>query len=266
MKNFKLLLSGLCLGFAALLFASASNNAFAIAVLNHSFEDDPTNSGPFFFGNPTGWSLIDDGGIISGNNFTNVQGTLSLPGQPFYNGVAPDGNNIALLFVSGSNQVGTTEIGLGQVLSTNLAANTQYTLSVEVGNIGSGTGTFDLSGFPGYRIELLAGGNVLVDDLELTDSPIGEDVFQTRNLTFSTGANPLFLDQALEIRLFNLNISDNSNGAALEVNFDNIRLDAVSTVPGPASLPLMSSGIGLLGYLRWRRKRKGDTYSATDES
>jgi hapalindole H/12-epi-hapalindole U/12-epi-fischerindole U synthase len=258
---FRPLLTGLYLGFAALIFSGASNNALAIVVLNHSFEDDPTNSGPFFFGDPAGWSLIDDGGIISPGSFTNVQGTLSLPGQPFYGGGAPDGNNVALLFISGSNQVGTSEIGLGQVLTTNLAANTQYTLSVEVGNIGSGSGTFDLSGFPGYRIELLAGGNVLVDDVELTDSPIGEDEFQTRNLTFSTGTNPLFLDQALEIRLFNLNINDNSNGTALEVNFDNIRLDAVSTVPGPASLPLMSSGLGLLGYLRWRRKRKGDMFN-----
>ena len=255
--NIRFVLSGLYLGFAALLLFGASNSALAITVLNHSFEDDPENNGIFFFGNPTGWSLIDDGSIINPGSFTNVQGTISLPGQPFFGGVAPDGDNVALLFISGSSQVGTSEIGLAQVLTTNLAANTQYTLSVEVGNIGIGSGTFDLSGFPGYRIELLAGGNVLVDDVELTDSPIVDDEFQTRNLIFSTDANPLFLDQALEIRLFNLNINNNSNGTALEVNFDNIRLDAVATVPGPASLPLMSSGLGLLGYLQWRRKRKG---------
>ncbi len=233
--------------------------AFAVPVNinNHSFENDLNNFNEFFFGDPQGWELLDPGNINSGGNF---QGTLTPSiGGNYFSGSAPDGNNVAILYLS--QNLGTSEFGLGQVLSTDLAANTQYTLSVDVGNINSGDASngdfFDLSGFPGYRIELLAGGVLLASDSEGINSGIGEGLFEQRDLVFNTGANPL-PNQALEVRLYNLNIIDPAfPGVDLEVDFDNIRLDATAiiTTAEPSSLILiMLSSIALFGYRRRTRK------------
>ena len=35
-----------------------------LAAVNHSFEADPNNANEFYFGDPAGWSLIDNSGII----------------------------------------------------------------------------------------------------------------------------------------------------------------------------------------------------------
>jgi len=232
-------------------------SAAPVGIVNHSFEADPNSFNEFFFGDPTGWTSIDPGNILDGG--LDVQGTLTVTGSNYFGGVAPDGNNVAILFLGG-NDVGTgQEVGLGQVLSTDLAANTQYTLSVDVGNIDSGAaqnGTFfDLSGFPGYRIELLAGG-VLLDSLtEGIDAPIGEGVFALRELTFITGDSVL-ANQALEIRLFNLNLSDpafSGPGVDLEVDFDNVRLDATAiAMPEPGALALLGFAVLALGLTRQR--------------
>ncbi len=156
MMNCKKVVAGLILGLAATSLTATAAFSVPLDIVNHSFEDDANTFNEFFFGNPTGWDLIDTGGIIGGGD---LQGTLTVTGGNYFGGTAPDGDNVALIFLSGD--VGTTEVGLGQTLSSTLTANTDYTLSVDVGNINSGDATngtfFDLSGFPGYRIELLAG-------------------------------------------------------------------------------------------------------------
>jgi len=236
--------------------ASACSQAALLNIVNASFEDDPTTSNEFFFGDPNGWSLIDPGGIVGG---LDLQGTLNATGSAFFNSGAPDGDDVAILFIG--TEVGTTEFGLGQVLADTLAAETRYQLSVEVGNIQSGTsqgGTFfDLSGFPGYRIDLLAGGVVLATTSAGINAPIAEGEFATVTLEHISGAAPVQLGQALEIRLINLNLTDaNFPGADLEVDFDLVQLDATADpqgVPSPTSLPLLLLGIGLLaGYRRSR--------------
>ena len=37
---------------------------------------------------------------------------------------------------------------------------------------------------------------------------------------------------------------------------DNVSVSAVSATPLPAALPLFATGLGALGLLGWRRKRK----------
>ena len=137
------------------------------------------------------------------------------------------------------------EYGFQQTLTSTLQANTNYSLQVEIGNIASGTGIdgtfFNLDGFPGYRVDLLAGITVLNQDNNTFAGSIGEGLFSTSLLRFSTGASHPLLGQALGIRLVNLNVLDAGFPlTVLEVDFDNVRLSAVSAVPEPTSLLLIA--------------------------
>ncbi len=205
--------------------------------------------------------MYDPSGITAGGaGPTYYVGTLT-PNPPtnFIAG-APEGDRVAIAFnFAGSG--GQGEYGLEQTLDAVLQANSRYTLNVEIGNIASGTAEngvfFNLDGFPGYRVDLLAGGVVIAsDNNSLADSipadSIQEGTFATSTINLLTDdAHPL-LGQTLAIRLVNLNSVDLAFPAAdLEVDFDNVRL-SVSAVPEPtAALALL----GLLGLFSLRRAR-----------
>ncbi len=187
-------------------------------------------------------------------------GTLLPNGIDFFNAPAPEGNRVAILFAN--NQLGNGEYGFTQTLVPVLTANTRYDLSVEVGNIASGTATngefFNLDGFPGYRIDLLAGGVVIASDNDSLGAIIPEGEFQTSTVSFRVGQIHAHLGQALGIRLVNLNQIpsgfDAQTAPDLEVDFDDVRLDAVAAaVPEPTTLTLV--GLGLAGLLIARKRR-----------
>ena len=213
-------------------------SADLITVANPGFEDTSgqTTFNEFTFGTPAGWTIHDPVGAIGAGFFT---GTLEPNGVDFFNGPAPEGIKVSILFNSAGQ--GTGEYGYEQSLADVLTANTNYTLSVDVGNIASGfsqDGTFfDLSEFPGYRVELLAGDQVIASDNN--SHAIAEGEFETATVQFTTGSSHALLGQALGIRLVNLNeIPDGftqQNSPDLEVDFDNVRLDATS-IPEPTGL------------------------------
>ena len=60
-----------------------------------------------------------------------------------------------------------------------------------------------------------------------------------------------------EIKITNIN-TENWGGATL----DNLQFNTVLPTPVPAALPLFASGLGALGLLGWRRKRKNTAASA----
>jgi hypothetical protein len=74
-----------------------------------------------------------------------------------------------------------------------------------VGNIASGTGLapfdvfgfFDLDGFPGYRVELLAGDTVGAADDNLLFGSILEGEFRTSTVDVQIGATHVALGQPL---------------------------------------------------------------------
>ena len=229
------------------------SKATPVSIINAGFEDitGQTVFNEFSFGLPTGWTLFDPNNITGSSGI--FLGTLQPNGIDFFNTTAPEGNRVALLF--GNDQFGQGEYGYTQTLSDTLQANTQYNLSVEVGNIASGTaqnGTFfNLDEFPGYRVELLAGGQVIAADDNTLAGLIPEAEFRTSNISFSTGLNNALLGQDLGVRLVNLNeipLGFNAdNSPDLEVDFDNVRLSIV-TVPIPAAIWFFSFGlIGLIG-------------------
>lgn len=232
-------------------------HAGLISVTNAGFEDisGETQISEFTFGPLNGWDLYDPNGVAgTGAGPTFFIGTLS-PFAPFFTGGAPEGQRVAIAFnFLGSGDTG--EYGLQQTLTESLQANTNYTLDVDIGNIASGTAVsgqnFELSGFPGYRVDILAGGVIVAQDNNSLAGLVPDGEFATSTISFSTAATHSQLGQLLEIRLVNLNQTDPSHlGSDLEVDFDNIRFNS-SSVPEPNSLTL----IGLLTFVGGLTRRK----------
>ncbi len=253
----------------ALLVAASPLRALPLTVINAGFEDisGESSSNGLTFGSFSGWSLYEEAGLDTsdGNGPDFFVGTLTPSLNPdtpdpddFYNypGGAAEGDRVALAFsfAGRPGSGGGLAYGLTQALGDTLQANTQYTLQIDVGNIASGT-SFDLRGFPGYRIDLLAGTTILASDDNTLAGSIAEGAFALSTVTYISGASSAHLGEVLSIRMVSLNVTDPNPDfadAELEVNFDNVRLDAVA-VPEPAAAALISLGLVSLLVLRRRR-------------
>jgi len=261
---------------AAALTNAAVVSAASLTVINSGFEDisGETPNNEFTFGPLNGWGLYEDPiGLTSGGTGpTYFLGTLTPfeedpVGNPgvfvFFPDGAAEGQRVGIAFnFFGSG--GQGEWGFEQILSDTLQPNTQYTLEVEIGNIGSGTSMggqpFVLDGFPGYRVDLLAGGVVVAQDVNSLAGSIPDGEFATSTVSLTTGDTHPQLDGTLGIRLVNLNQVDPAfPNSDLEVDFDDVRLDAspVAGVPALAGplrlllgLALMAAGSFRLGWLR----------------
>lgn len=190
-------------------------------VANPGFEDDSVADGQFNASiTPAGWTRYDPAGILDGTN--NVVGVLNPTGSSLFPDGAPQGSNVALVFLSSTANDGNPT-GLSQRLpTTRVEAGATYTLRVQVGNIAAASDApYDLSGFPGYRVELLAGGDVLVADDDSLRPDDGE--FALSEISYTATASDAAIGAVLEIRLINLNVPE----SGIEVNFDDVELDVV---------------------------------------
>ena len=203
----------------ALPFASG---AAPIVITNAGFELPAIPAGAFqTVSAPPGWTEF--GSINFGNR---TIGVLHPATTALYSDPAPDGNNVGVIFLISQQN---SPSGMFQQLGTNLQARTRYTLLTEVGNITNDPtppNNFDFSGFPGYRIELLAGTNVVAMDDNSLLPP--EGTFLTSTVTVTTAQSPPGIGEPLIIRLTNL---DQAPG--IEVNFDALQLNA-ETLPTPS--------------------------------
>lgn len=228
------LLSVLLLAVSFLLPSTA--NAALLTVNNFSFEN-PSTAPATFTGDqasgPSDWSVYNTGDTNSFRYF----GVWNPTTTDSYTDPVPDGVNVGVVFLD--NTFNIAEAGLQQVLSSNLQVSTRYTLTVKVGNFDPGltNAPWDFSGFPGYRVDLLAGGVLLASDNN-TLAP-DEGRFLTSTVSYTVGASHANAGQALAIRLVNL------NGTGVEVNFDDVQLDA-TTVPESSTLGLVILGVVLL--------------------
>jgi hypothetical protein len=261
--------------------------AAPIAIVNAGFEDPyfGSNLPPEYNGDvpagsfpvgpaPAGWFVWDPGNALNAGAYVGVlnPGTQADYGADpaFFPNGAPEGDNAALLYVEGD--AGGSAYGIEQPLNAALAPDTQYTLTVEVGNIASGTGLvapfsgfgfYNLDGFPGYRVELLAvpvgqpssSGTVLAfDENGIPGLADAEGEFMTSILTYAplAAGDPL-IGQTLWIRLINLNNADVPGVRGLETDFDNVRLDATpAAVPSPDTLALLAAGLPWIARTRPR--------------
>jgi hapalindole H/12-epi-hapalindole U/12-epi-fischerindole U synthase len=213
---------------------------------------------------PAGWEPY---GAVGGNAFVGVlnPGVMAVePLATYFPDGAPEGENVALTFFDG--HLGGAEFGIEQTLDAVLEADTRYTLTVEVGNIASGVsvvqpfasfGFFDLRGFPGYRIELLAGGVVVATDNNTLLPEEGD--FLTSTVRLDVRGEHEQLGEQLAIRLVNLNQSDVLDPVVdLEVDFDTVALDASPIPYGDFNA---DGVVDAVDYTVWRN-HFGDTNEA----
>ncbi|MGB0370202.1 MAG: dienelactone hydrolase family protein [Opitutales bacterium] len=216
------------------------SHAAPLAILNSGFENDtmpdlspiPDNTFRVDPGTPSDWDPYDPNALLNGNNLS--IGLINPTGSDFFPGGAPEGSLAAIIYLDGA--FGQGEVGIQQTLGDTLELKTRYTLQVDVGNIASGQGSvssadggnnfYNLNGFPGYRIDLMAGDVVLASD---TGAEISEGLWETREIVYDVGDAHPQEGGALTIRLVNLNIADTPD-PGIEVDFDDVRLDAESLV------------------------------------
>ncbi|WP_404309406.1 PEP-CTERM sorting domain-containing protein [Neorhodopirellula lusitana] len=234
-------------------------HAATVSVINAGFEDisgeSPVNE--FTFGPLNGWDLYDPGLVTNGGAGGSYYiGTLRPDAPTNFTAGASEGLRVGIAFnFSGSG--GQGEYGLQQTLTETLQPNTSYALQVDIGNIASGqaqSGTFfNLDGLPGYRVDLLAGGEILAQDDNSLFGTIDEGLFGTSQINFTTGTAHAQLGENLQIRLVNLNEVDPAfPDAHLEVDFDNVRLSA-SAVPEPSCIIAFGCVAG--GWTLCRKRR-----------
>ncbi len=239
--------SNLLLTALNLFLSSALLFAQLIPIVNSGFESNIIGQGVFSVLVPQGWTIYDPGFIINQNQ--NSVGVIrpDVP-QTFFPTGSPEGVNAALVFLAGAQNA---VAGLRQTLTNTLQANTRYRCSAQIGNIASGTSLpgsadggnvfYNLNGFPGYRIDVLAGATVVGSDSNSIGATIPEGVFQQARFYFDTGPAPAQLGQPLGIRLVNLKFPATPGNPNIEVDFDDVRLGA-GPIPIPATLNISLSG------------------------
>jgi hypothetical protein len=203
-----------------------------IAIANAGFESPAIPADSFAtLAPPPGWSgfgTLDFG--------ARTIGVLDPGASGLYPLGVPEGENCGVVFLLDNlgNQAffANQPAGLAQTLAATLATSTRYTLRVEVGNLAFVASPphsqFQFNGFPGYRVELLAGGQVVASDVD-TLNP-AEGAFETSQVVFEVGASHPLAGQPLGIRLINLNAAP-----GIEVNFDAVELfadDFFEVLPG----------------------------------
>lgn len=221
--------------------------AALISVTNPGFESPTLADGTFNTDVlPTGWSAYGYTDVFAGRNL----GVLNPATTVLYADPVPEGSNVGVVFLLTG---GPTESGLQQTLADTLQVGMTYTLNVHVGNIAPDGGSFDFTGFPGYRVDLMAGTQLIASDNN-TLSP-GEGRFLQSTVTAVIGASHPAAGLPLGIRLVSL---DGPSG--IEVNFDNVRLE-VTAVPEPAATTA-GVAVGLLTFAWIRRRGRGEAGAA----
>ena len=210
------------------LSATAAEPAVPIVIANAGFESPAAADGFVLIGSPPAWSVFNPQNITGSSD---AVGVINPTGTDHFPAGAKEGRNAAVIFMDGP---ATGEAGLQQTILSPLQGNRRYTLQVEVGNIASGTanfGYFNLAGFPGYRIDLLAGGVLLASDNNSLAGAIPDGQFRTSTFVAAIPPSHSSEGSLLEIRLVNLNQPGTSAAPGIEVNFDDIRLTVEPSQP-----------------------------------
>jgi hypothetical protein len=246
--------SGFATALAALAAAGGIAHAVPITILNAGFED-PLLAVDGDFGSATHW---DEGTYAEANpgvwmpGVTNDAGNWNPdPADGFTDGAAFAGKHVGW-----TTSYTGVDGGLAQVLADTLQANTEYVLSVQVGNSFYNANNVSADN----RIELLAGGALLAS---ITGTSPGTDSWELHTLTYSSGVNPAQLGQPLEIRLIAVAYTDPDGADGYEVEWDEVTLTAESA---GFEFQVTSSGLDLNFSWKSSAGKIYDILSATDLS
>ena len=174
---------------------------------NGSFEE-PTAVDDTFAPIGTPWQTVD---VPPGVGFVE---TWNPPVTEYAS--APDGENVCDVFFDTSAP--GASFGVLQVLGETFAADTDYTVTVQVGRPTN-------SDWPGFRVELRVGDTVLAfdEDPTTTAPTAGNFITSTVTYTYDAGDEGL-VGQDLEVRLLSRGVDVDGVGAAGEwvVDFDDV--------------------------------------------
>jgi HpiC1 cyclase len=211
--------------------------AVPVSIINPSFEDDVLAAG-VLCGPSTGcisspWVEGNDTGLYRPTGDHATDGFLD---------PVPNGANVAF-----SNQA-----NISQVLGAVLLPNMIYTLTVDVGAWISAPNVFPPN--PSIQLWIWNGTTSILLGSAPVSAPPG--YFNPMSLVVVTDAFTPGLGDQIQIILSH-GVLQNP-GEFSQVWWDNVRLDAspAGVVPLPAALPLFASGLGVMGLLGWRRRRK----------
>lgn len=210
----------IALTLAPLALASAAWAATPLPLTNPGFEDPVLGDGNLTNNGVPGWTAFNSGAIAVLNPSESTDLTAG----------APEGQNVALVTST------LSEDGLSQVLASTFQADSGYVLTVKVAN------TRFTAGFPGYRVQLLAGGTILAEDNN--SQALIEDAVaaSTVNYTYDAGTHAALVGQPLEIRLLSKGLA---NGQ--ELAFDDVKLTV--TLGNPLANPGGPYTVALAGNL-----------------
>ena len=194
-----------------------------IPIENPGFEVPPIVEDDFTCDVMPGWELYNPDDLDGFCSF----GNWRPPVDP-YEDQAPEGLNIGWIYFAVQDP---GIIGMSQTLDATLEAGTIYQLFVRVGNASAYWSEFnqwfyELEGFPGYRVELLAGENVIaMDD---NSQEIVEGTFGHSFIEYIVAHDDPNVGLPIGIRLINL-----LDGPGKEVDFDDVILFAGGCVRDP---------------------------------
>jgi len=193
-----------------------------LVLVNPGFEDPVLAEDDYTWGDVPGWTLV-------GGEATDIEGTgvWNVTLADFDPVIAPEGENV--LFTEYVPE-GIAK-GVAQVLTETFAADTDYTLTAEVGNS-------YYYYFAGYSVQLLAGGTVIAED----NDTLWPDymLWATSTVVYTYDqADSALVGQPLEIRLLNLELDkDVAAPDVVGVEFDNVTLSYVAGAEPGITIPV----------------------------
>ncbi|MCG7851363.1 MAG: proprotein convertase P-domain-containing protein, partial [Methanosarcinaceae archaeon] len=180
----------------------------AQVLVNPGFEDPVLGENDYTWLDVPGWTEVGGEGA----------GVWNVTTDDFDPVVAPEGENVLYT----ENAPAGVANGVAQVLAETFAADTAYTLTVDVGNSW-------FYYYAGYSVQLLAGGVVIAEDNDTLWPDYMKWATSTVVYTYDP-ADSALVGQPLEIRLLNLGL-DKDPGETVGVEFDNVTLLRKEVLP-----------------------------------